>query len=162
MPLDLAIMTPLSTLGPLTPDQKRATGNTTAIFDPFQNDIQFDRRGALVTYEGTDKLIQSIIRLILTDQGSYSMDLNWGTILNTLIGTKFDQTRYANTQQSIQDGLIYYNQVNQDNPDSDEIINTIDQLQVVQDLNDPRAMRIYLGVTTESGISFRVSTPQVG
>lgn len=160
MPIELAIMAPLSRAG-LTQDQLRATGFTTSVFEPFLNDIQFDRNKLIMTYTGTDKLAQSILRIILTDKGTYSEDASWGSACNTLIGSKFDQARFAKTQQSIIDALKHYNEINQDNPNSDEVIETIDELRVVQDLADPRKMRIFLGVTSESGKSFRVSVPQV-
>jgi phage baseplate assembly protein W len=160
MPNDIAIIAPLVKIGK-SPDFLRATGNTEFIFEPYENDIQFNRSKALVLVSGTDKLIQSIMRVILTHLGDSFEDAKWGSALDSQIGSKMANDNYAVVRESIIQALIHYNDVNQDNPNSDEVIKTIDELAVVQDLNDPRVIRVVVGVTSESGNGVRVIVPQV-
>lgn len=160
MPRDIAILSAL-----VRSDKSggflRATGSTDFVFEAFENDLQFDRLRQVRMCEGTEKLVQSVMRIILTEKGAYIEDRMWGSSAPTNIGGKMDNERFAATRQSVIDALTHYNQVNYDNPNSDEVISTIDELQVVQDLDDPRRMRIVVGFTTESGQSVRVTVPQV-
>ena len=160
MPNDIAIFAPFNKKG-MSNDQLRGASNTNFIFQPFENDLQFDQLKHLRTVTGVTKLVQSILRMLLTDTGSYFEDSEWGSEVNNRIGEKFDSEKYATAEQSIIDALKHYNEINKDNPNSDEVISTIDELRVVKDLDDPRKLRIYIGITTESGQSFKVSVPQV-
>jgi len=160
MPNDILIIAPLNRSGK-SPDYIRATGYTEFVFEPYENDIQFDRLKKMRTISGIDKLVQSIMRILLTTKGDSFEDQQWGSDLNSQIGSKMKNDNYAQTRESIIQALIHYNDVNQDNPDSDEVISTIDELQVVADLNDPRIVRVVVGVTTESGKGVRVVVPQV-
>jgi len=160
MPIDLAIIKALDKTGK-TEDELRGVGATDFIFSPFDNDIYFDELRQVRTMEGTAKLVQSVLRIILTDRGDILEDSQWGSEVNTRIGEKFNTEKFANTRQSIIDALKHYNEINFDNSDSDEVIDTIDELRIVQDLDDPRTMRIIVGFTTESGKGIRVIVPQV-
>jgi phage baseplate assembly protein W len=160
MPNDIAIIAPLIKSG-LSPDLVRATGFTEFIFQPYENDIQFDRLRKVRQLSGTDKLVQSIMRILLTTKGESFEDSEWGSELNSNIGSKISNDSYASTRESIIAALVHYNSLNADNPDSDEVIETIDELQVVSDIDDPRVIRVVVGVTTESGKSLRVIVPQV-
>ena len=75
------------------------------------------------------------------------------------MGSKFDTERFANTRAEIVDALVHLNAINRDNPDSDEVIQIIDTIDVSEDLDEPRAMRIRIVVTTESGKRLQVETP---
>ena len=160
MPKDIIIIAPIVRES-LSPDMARATGYTEFVFEPYENDIQFDRLKKVRTVSGVDKLVQSIMRILLTTKGDSFEDSQWGSELNNQIGSKVSSDSFAATRESIIQALIHYNEINQDNPDSDEVINTIDELQVVSDLNDPRIVRVVVGVTTESGKGVRVVVPQV-
>lgn len=160
MPNDIAIIAPLVRKN-LTPDQVRATGYTEFIFEPYENDVQFDRTKKIRQLSGTDKLVQSIMRVMLTTKGDSFEDADWGSELNGNIGSKITSQNYASVRESIIAALTHYNSLNADNPNSDEVIDTIDELQVVSDLNDPRVIRVVVGVTTESGKGLRVVVPQV-
>lgn len=160
MPNDIAIIAPLIREN-FTQDQVRATGYTEFIFEPYENDVQFDRTRKVRQLSGTDKLVQAIMRILLTTKGDSFEDSDWGSDLNGNIGSKLSSQNYATVRESIISALTHYNSLNADNPSSDEVINTIDELQVVSDLNDPRIIRVVVGVTTESGKGLRVIVPQV-
>jgi hypothetical protein len=166
---DIYILTKLD-MTDLSKDAQRALGSTVFKFEPYENDIQFDMVKKVRMASGVDKLIQSVMRIILTNKGEYIEDGGWGADMQAQIGGKVDHNRFATLRQNIIDALIHYNEVNSDNPNSDEVINTIDDLRVVSGLidkdivpgfNDPRALRIYLAFTTESGKGVRVTVPQV-
>jgi phage baseplate assembly protein W len=144
----------------LSESLQRSVGATDYIIEPFQNDLQFDSAKHLRTISGTAKLVQAILRIMLTSQGEYIEDAQWGAGIGTMIGSKLDSGVFSTASENIISALKHYNSVNADNPDPDEIIDSIDELRVVQDLDDPRVMRVVLGITTESGKSMRVSVPQ--
>jgi len=159
MAYDLAIMMPIDRAA-LPEGFQLAVGETDYVIQPFENDFQFDRLKRMMTVSGTRKLVQSILRIMLTENGEYIEDQYWGAGIGGLIGSKLDSDKYAKATERITEALKHYNAINSDNPNSDEIISTIDELRVVQDLDDPRTMRVVLGITTESGKSIRVSVPQ--
>lgn len=160
MPNDISIISALNRTG-LSGDQLRGTGFTEFVFEPYENDIQFDRTKKVRLFSGTDKLVQSIMRILLTTKGDSFEDANWGSELNNQIGSKIKNENYASIRESIIAALVHYNSLNDDNPSSDEVIDSIDELQVVSDSDDPRIIRVVVGVTTESGKGLRVIVPQV-
>jgi hypothetical protein len=160
MPDDIAVISELDKVG-RTRDQLRGTGATEFVFEPYENDIQFDRTKKVRQFSGTQKLVQSIMRILLTTIGDSFEDGEWGSQLNNRIGSKLLNEEYATARESIITALTHYNSLNEDNPNSDEIIETIDEIQVVSDIDDPRVIRVVVGVTTESGKGVRVIVPQV-
>jgi hypothetical protein len=160
MPRDLAILKAFDRFG--NPENiVRGSGFTNFSFSPFENDLQINRVREFRTFEGLEKLSQSILRILLTPRGSLIEDPEYGTNLANLVGRKFDSDRYADTRTEIIDALAHYNELNADNPDSNEVIESIEEIRVFQDLDDPRKMNIRIGVVTESGESLRVVAPQV-
>ena len=160
MPDDIAIIAPLDKKN-RNPDVVRATGYTEFVFEPYENDVQFDRIKHVRQFSGTEKLVQSIMRVLLTTIGDSFEDSEWGSEMNNRIGSKTSNENYSEIRESVIKALTHYNQINSDNPSSDEVIDTIDEIQVVQDLDDPRIMRVVVGVTTESGKGVRVVVQQV-
>jgi phage baseplate assembly protein W len=160
MPNDIAVISAIDKIN-ASPELLRAVGATSFIFQPYENDVQFDRLKHVRQFSGTQKLVQSIMRILLTRLGDSYEDSKWGSDINNEIGSKIANENYAIIRESIIAALTHYNQINQDNPDSDEVISTIDLIQVVADTTDPRIIRVVVGVTTESGVSVQVVVPQV-
>jgi len=160
MPRDISLLSQLK-INERTEGFLKAVGETDFIFEVFNNDVQFDSVGGVVMTEGTAKLSQGIIRSIITPIGSNIEDPRFGSDIGGLIGEKLDQEQFARARTEVIDSLIHYNELNVDNPNSDEVIETIDELQILQDLDDPRTMKIVIGVTTESGKALKVEVPQV-
>lgn len=160
MPNDILVIAPLVSAG-LNPGQLHGVGATQFIFEPYQNDVQFDGLRNVMILSGTTKLVQSIMRIMLTPVGTSLEDARWGADLSAGIGSKMGNDNFSQIRQSVIDALTHYNDVNQDNPNSDEVINTIDELLVVNDIGDPRVIRVVLGITTESGIGIKIVAPQV-
>lgn len=160
MPLDIALLVRLDKAN-TDPSTLRGTGNTNYTWESYENDIQLDDMNKLIELSGTAKLAQSIMKIILTPKGSDPDDLNYGSNIQTSIGEKFSSEQYAHVQTEVVDALIHLNKINSDNPNSDEVIETIDDVTTYQSLDDPRAMRITVRVTTESGQSVTVTSPQL-
>ena len=169
MPFDLAILVPLNkaTANGTSADQSAAastisgTGNTNYIWESYENDLQLDQLNNIIMLDGTTKLAQEMMKILLTPLGSAAYDPNYGTSLSTSIGNKLDSSAYAEIQTEVINALIHLNELNLDNPNSDEVIETIDVVRAVASLTDPRQINIQVSVTTESGKSVAITVPQV-
>jgi phage baseplate assembly protein W len=160
MPIDLGVLRKLDKPA-MTGQLVKSTGNTNFTWEAYEGDIQIDRLNNLMQVEGLTKLAQGIFKIVLTPIGSNQEDPNYGSLLNDQIGSKMDTEKFAHLQTSIVDALTHYNSINQDNPSSDEVIETIDEVRLVQSLDDPRQIKVQISVTTESGKSVSVQVPQV-
>lgn len=166
MPRDIGILTSLDK--PALPEEiLKSTGDTNYTWKAFENDIQIDRLNQIIEVSGTTKLAQGIFKIILTPKGSHAEDPEYGTNASEIIGGRLVVSggvvseRFAELRSDIIDALRHYNLINQDNPDSDEVIETIDDIRIVQDLDEPRALKIQIEITTESGKTLRLEVPQV-
>ena len=147
----------------------KSTGNTSYTWEAYENDIQIDGLHQMIYVEGVTKLAQGIFKIVLTPKGSLAVDPEYGTNLQetlengkVFLGSASSQSnQFNNIQTEIINALKHYNLINQDNPDSDEVIETIEEVRVVQSLDEPRQLQIRIEVTTESGKTLRVSVPQV-
>ena len=160
MPFDLAILRRLDKAH-AGEANVRGTGNTSYIWEAYENDVQLDSLNQLVTIEGTDKLAQEIMKILLTPKGGLTDDPDYGTSLMSLVGEKFSTDRFAEVQTEVVNALIHYNQLNADNPNSDEVIEVIQDIGTVRDSDDPRHMQVYVRVITESGKTVAIVAPQV-
>jgi len=160
MPIDIGVLQKLDK-GSIDPATLKSTGNTNYTWAAYEGDFQLHALKDFITVDGTTKLAQGIFKIVLTPLGSNTEDPLYGTDLPTIIGGKLDSAVFAQTTSSVIDALTYYNLINQDNPNSDEVIRTIDLVRVVNDLNDPRAVMIQISVTSESGKVVAVQVPQI-
>jgi phage baseplate assembly protein W len=160
MPTDLGILKRLDKPR-LSGQIIKSTGSTSYTWEAYEGDIQVDARNQLIPVDGTTKLAQGIFKIVLTPKGSNIEDPEYGTIMADSIGGKLDSEKFAVMQSSIIDALIHYNLINQDNPNSDEVIETIDLIRVVADPDDPRALKNQIAVTSESGKAVKIEVPQV-
>ena len=160
MPEDIAILT-LVNKAALSEAERQALGDADYSFEPFGNDIQFDSFGRLLVFSGVNKLAQSSLKILLSNLGESAEDLDYGSLLDSYVGEKFSQGLYTNVTNSVADSLKHYNALNMDNDASDEFIETIDNVEVFGDTEDPRKMRIKVSITTESGKSMGLSLPLI-
>lgn len=160
MPLDLGVLKKLDKPR-LGQSVTKSTGNTTFSWEAYLGDLQLNGINDLITVDGATKLGQGIFKIVLTPKGSNPDDPNYGTNMPSLIGGKIGNDVYATITSEIIDALTYYNLLNQDNPNSDEVIETIDNVRVVQNIDDPRGILFQIEVTTESGVPVRIQVPQI-
>lgn len=160
MPIDLGVLSKLDK-AQLGNSITKSTGNTSYTWESFEGDFQLDGTHNPITVDGTTKLAQGMFSIILTPLGSNPADPDYGTDLLSLIGDVVDSDKFATITSEIIDALTYYNLLNQDNPNSDEVIQTIDFVRVVKDIDDPRAIKIQVSVTSESGKQVNLQVPQI-
>lgn len=160
MPIDSGVLKKLDKPR-LSGQVVKSAGKTNYTWQAFEGDIQLDSLNAIITLTGTAKLAQGMFKIVLTPKGANIEDPDYGSLLNSSIGSKMDNEKFAEIQSSILDALVHYNLINQDNPDPDEVIETIDEVRLVRDIDDPRAINIQISVTAESGKEVRVEVPQV-
>lgn len=160
MPRDIAILKKINY--PSQSDTvKRNIGTTDFVFSVYENDAQFTSGKQIRLLEGTDKLIQGILKILLTPLGSSLEDSGYGTNLDSGVGSKLQQENYADLRTGVFNALEHYQQMNQDNDNPDEIIQEIDEVKAVRDDIDPRVILIYISVITQSGKLVNVVAPQV-
>jgi hypothetical protein len=160
MPLDIGVLKKVDR--PRLPQEVvKSVGATTYTWEAFEGDIQIDGLNQFIELDGTTKLAEGIFKIILTPKGSNPEDPDYGTDINTSIGGKIDSEKFSSIQTSIVDALTHYNVINQDNPNSDEVIQTIDEVRLVSSLDDPRQINIQVSVTTESGKAVKIEVPQI-
>ncbi len=136
-------------------------GATNFVFSVYENDIQFTAGKQIRILSGTERLIQSILKILLTPKGSMLEDVDYGTNLDAGIGSKMQQENYADLQAGVVSALQYLMLLDADNPNPDEVIDQVNEVRAVQDTEDPRAILIYISVVTRSGKLVNVVVPQV-
>jgi hypothetical protein len=160
MPVDIGVLKKIDRTR-LSNEVAKSVGATVYTWQAYEGDIQIDGLNQVIDVEGTVKLAQAIFKIVLTPKGSMAEDPDYGTDMDSMIGDKMDNDKFSGIQTSIVDALTHYNVINQDNPNSDEVIETIDEVKLVRDLDDPRQLRIKISVTSESGKSVKVEVPQI-
>jgi phage baseplate assembly protein W len=158
MPEDIAIMADVNQVV-LSPEVRAALGTTQYVFSSYNNDLQFDQSGKIILMSGAEKLSQSTIKVLLTEQGSAAEDTQYGAQLAALLGNKITNDVYTNLVDTIQQAIIHYNEINGDNDSSDEYVDTIDEIEVSSDSKDPRIIVIKIKMTNEAGEQISLTVP---
>lgn len=70
-------------------------------------DMVFDGTGGVKFSEGTQKLIQTVIKILITPVGDSPEDIQYGSSLDSLIGSTIDITTTASIQKCIYDAIDY-------------------------------------------------------
>jgi phage baseplate assembly protein W len=130
-------------------------GNTQPfIFMEATNDLQLSPTNDLAVLDGTSRLAQDIQKILITARGTNILLPIYGTNLQSLIGSKLE---FAFLQgqivSEITDAMIILQALNQNNPDLDQQIATLQSVSV--DLSSSTQIGIQLTVIT-------VSQKQVG
>lgn len=114
------------------------------------NDVQFDLNGLIRTVEKTDKLKQTIGKILLTSQGASTIEPRYGTVLNDFIGVSLtEQPVYALIKQTIIDALGFHVGLYEDSDVLEEKINTLDSVsfKVPQYETDPTGITMDITIT---------------
>ena len=98
------------------------------------NDLYLDYSAGLKTLSGVDKLKQDVLKILLTERGTNSEDVLYGSnLLPLLLGTKQSLTGlYADIKREVIDSIKYLDELNINNEDPDERIYKIESLEVVK------------------------------
>lgn len=123
---------------------------TPYIFAEEANDLQIDASNDLYTIDGTDRLSQDIVKILITERGTNPELPLYGSNLQSLIGQKMDPSfLQGQIVNEITDCLLILQALNQLNPDLDQQIKLLQTVQV--DLTSPNQLSITLTVVTVSG-----------
>ena len=119
-----------------------------------KNDIAIDQDGNVVLLTGEVRLKQDIIKALLTTRGNHILMQGFGTALPIIIGQRMDGT----TQTQIVNEIIYaVKYLSSIFPPTllfmtdAEIIKQIQNIELVQDENDPRAYYVRLTLLLGTG-----------
>jgi phage baseplate assembly protein W len=137
------------------PSEPSQPGNPSEFFGEQSNDIQLNKINDFDTLSGVEKLKQDINKIILTERGTHPTFELYGTILQSLIGSKnnFDFLK-AKIKDEVIGALQVLQFINKENPNEDEQLETLELLRIQQLTTDQ--IEIQLSVITISGK--RVST----
>lgn len=144
-----------------TEGERLNVGNTDFSFATYDNDFQFTSGKQLRVVEGTNKIIQGILKVLLTQRGTSLEDQSYGAELDAGIGSKMQQENYADLRDSVYSAIEYYMLLNDNSENPDEIITEIEEVKAVRDDEDPRMILVYVSVITQSGKRVSVTVPQV-
>lgn len=123
---------------------------TPYIFAEEANDLQIDTSNDMFTVDGTDRLSQDIVKILITERGTNPELPLYGSNIQSLIGQKMDPTfLQGQLVNEITDCLLILQALNQFNPDLDQQIQLLQSVQV--DLTSNTQITITLTVVTVSG-----------
>lgn len=115
-----------------------------------QNDLQVDVSSDLRTLGGTDRLIQDVVKILITQRGTNSELPLYGSNLQGLIGQKMEPSfLQGQIVNEVTDCLLILQALNQFNPDTDQQIQTLQSIQV--DLSSPTQLTVSFIIVTVSG-----------
>lgn len=131
-------------------NQEYPTAVTPSIWAVGQNDLQLGPDNDLAILDGTDRLIQDIIKILCTTRGTNPLMPLYGSNLSSLVGQKLDiNFLLGQIQTEVKDSLLILQALNQNNPDLDQQIQTLQSIQV--DITNQTQITIQLVVITVSG-----------
>ena len=114
-------------------------------------DIAYNTVGRLITLQGRYKVVQQILKILLTIVGGNLFDQDYGTTLSASIGQKLDNYVVAKLNQSILAAMNHLMNIQQINgvPDNERIIRVAD-INATRDTNDARGIHLEVIVTLAS------------
>lgn len=119
------------------------------VWGESSNDLQPDSLTGFRVVSGTEKLAQDIIKILLTERGSNTLFPLYGSVLHSLLGQKSDPDfMRGQIVDDIKDSLIILQNINRDNPNLDEQIQTLESVSIEQPA--PGEFHIRLTVITRA------------
>ena len=115
-------------------------------------DINYDGTGSLMKATGVQKLIQRVLKTLLTKLGESAEDYSYGSSLDDLIGTEITQTSLKTKQKAINDAIQYVITL-QENEDLDEeeAIAGITSISIEENKKDPSKLDITVVIRNVAG-----------
>lgn len=115
-------------------------------------DINYDGTGSLMKATGVQKLIQRVLKTLLTKLGESAEDYSYGSSLDDLIGTEITQTSLLSIQKAINDAMQYVVTL-QENEDLDEeeAIAGVSSVSIEENKKDPAKLDITVVVRNVAG-----------
>lgn len=115
-------------------------------------DINFNGNGEVMTSEGHEKIVERVLKSLLTPFGDSAEDVAYGSALDALIGNEMDVTISATIQKHIYDTIAYLMQLQSGvELNEDEIITGVERIDINQDKENPAKLNITVVVTDYNG-----------
>jgi len=125
----------------------------------FVDDMVFDDRNEIQQVTGAPLLIQEVEKAIVTTKNTNKYYPWVGTKLKKLVGSKISdfailaqeiQTDIRNSLENLKSQQLAHQALN---PlvTSDEVLNSVEKVDVTQDTSDPSIVRVYVQYTSQSG-----------
>lgn len=125
-------------------------GTTPYVWAEGTNDLQVDVNSDVKTLNGTDKLVQDIVKILITERGTNTELPIYGSNLQSLLGQKMDPAfLQGQIVNEVTDCLLLVQALNQFNPDLDQQIRTLQSIQV--DLSSATQLSVSFTLVTVSG-----------
>lgn len=97
------------------------------------NDLVANEITGFRVVSGTEKLVQDIIKILLTERGSNTLTPLYGSNLHQLISQKADlDVLHGQIISEIKDSLLILQSINKNNPNLDEQVKTLESVSVDQ------------------------------
>lgn len=119
----------------------------------YVNDINFDGTGALMKATGTQKLIQRVIKTLLTRIGNQSEDYLYGSSLDDLIGATLDNTTLVTIQKSIYEAVNYLMEI-QSGQSLDKSETVLGVTSIVIEENKTNPSMVDISITIKDGYGY--------
>jgi phage baseplate assembly protein W len=120
-------------------------------FELGTNDIILAPNKQFKILQGIQKMKQNVIKLLLTERGSHPDDPLYGTLLHSYIGMKMNSYVFAGVKREIVNGLTYYNQLNIDNPNPEELIDKLQDFKITRNETSPTAILVEFSIINQTG-----------
>ena len=128
-----------------------------AYVQDWRGDLQFDQNGQLMVVQNSDKLMQNVGKILLTQVGNSLINPDYGTALNSFVGLPYnDASTYAMMKQTILAALGYNVVQYSDSTILQEQIGTIETLSVMVNANDGSTLNIQAQLTDAAGNTLTV------
>lgn len=118
-------------------------------------DISFSGTGAILTSVGHQKLVQTVLKSLVTVNGESAEDINYGSALDSVIGMEIDITSSATIQKCIYDSLNYVMQLQAGQElEPEETLTGIASISIEESKTDPS--KINITVVVRDGLAQEV------
>lgn len=117
-----------------------------------KQDIEFNGVGDVVMSNGHQKIVERVLKAMLTKYGDSAEDVMFGSALDNLIGSELDVTASATIQKAVYDTITYLIQLQTGvELEPDEIITSVVNIKIKQDEKIPTKLNIEIVVSDSNG-----------
>lgn len=114
--------------------------------------IEFNGTGDVLRAEGTQKLVQTVVKALVTPLGESAEDIQYGSALDNLIGSTIDKTVQVSIQKAVMDTLSYIMQLQSGEDLTDEErLTGLASLSIVEDEEIPTKINLKVVVIDGNG-----------
>lgn len=118
----------------------------------IMQNIEFNGTGGVLRATGTQKLIQTVVKALLTPQGDSAEDIRYGSALDNLVGSTIDKTVQVSIQKAVMDTLNYIMELQSgEDLTEEERLTGLASLNIVEDEEVPTKINLKVVVLDGNG-----------